>query len=162
LLQPFVYFSGVIVSRCSLFHFDCGDNWPSVPRLFSATHHAVDYIDTSSVLASALRKCVYIVHSPNQTPLQTLTPQKIKAVAKILNRRFSTSTPFSRAYLKATVGEIRVHGDILKLTGDNKAMASLVAANGKIEAGQQVLGFIPEWRPLRDLNPCYRRERAMS
>ena len=37
--------------------------------------------------------------------------------------------------------------------------ADLVAANGKIDANGQVLGFIPDWRPLRDLNPCSHRER---
>jgi site-specific DNA recombinase len=84
-----------------------------------------------------------------QTPLQSLTPQKIEAVARVLNKRFSTSTPFSRAYLKATVSEIRISGDLLKLTGENKTMADLVASNGQIGADGKVLGFIPEWRPLR-------------
>lgn len=76
-------------------------------------------------------------------------------------KRFSVSTPFSRAYLKATVQEIRISGDFLRLKGERKSMASLVA-NGVIEPDNKVLGFIPVWRPLRDLNPCYRRERAMS
>ena len=35
-----------------------------------------------------------------QSPLQTSTPQKVEAVAKILNRRLSESTPFAKAYLK--------------------------------------------------------------
>lgn len=53
-----------------------------------------------------------------QSPLQSLTPQKIEAVAKVLNKRFSTSTPFSRAYLKATIRDIRIKDDVLSLTGE--------------------------------------------
>ena len=103
-----------------------------------------------------------ILQQMHQTPLQSLTPQKIKAAAQVLNRRFSVSTPFSRAYLKATLSEIHVGDEFLRLMGENKAMANLVASNGKIEADKPVLRFIPNWRPLRDSNPCYRRERAMS
>ncbi|CAK9252639.1 unnamed protein product [Sphagnum jensenii] len=102
------------------------------------------------------------LQSKTQAPLQTLTPQKIEAVARVLNKRFSTSTPFSRAYLKATISEIRVSGDLLKLSGENKTIADLVASNGKIDADKQVLGSIPDWRPLRDSNPCYYRERAVN
>ena len=85
-----------------------------------------------------------------QTPLQTLTPQKIEAVAHVLNKRFSVSTPFSRAYLRATVREIRVTGDFLKLSGDHKTMASLVASNGQIEPEAKVRRFIPDWRATDD------------
>ncbi len=82
------------------------------------------------------------LQSKTQTPLQTLTPQKIEAVARVLNKRFSSSTPFSRAYLKATISEIRISGDFLRLTGENKTIANLVAANGIIDANKQVLGFL--------------------
>jgi hypothetical protein len=42
---------------------------------------------------------------------------------------------------EATVSEIRVNGDLLKLRGENKVLAGLVAANGKITQQNQVLGF---------------------
>jgi hypothetical protein len=58
--------------------------------------------------------------------LQTLTPQEIEAVANVLNKRFSVSTPFSRAYLRATVNEIRVTGDFLKVIGADFAFAFTV------------------------------------
>lgn len=88
----------------------------------------------------------------HRTPLQTLTPQKIKAVARVLNKRFDQSTPFSRAYLKATLKEIRITDDVMKLSGENKMIASLIASNGAIEANKPVLGFIPEWRARKDSN----------
>jgi site-specific DNA recombinase len=68
-----------------------------------------------------------------QTPLQTLTPQKIEAVANVINKRFSTSTPFSRAYIQGTVNDILVTGDFLKVSGNYRTMANLVAANGQID-----------------------------
>ena len=82
--------------------------------------------------------------------MQTLTPQKIEAVANVLNRRFLVSTLFSRAYLRATVNEIRVTGDFLKVSGDYRTMVNLVAANGQIEPDEKVRRFIPVWRPLLD------------
>jgi hypothetical protein len=90
-----------------------------------------------------------------QTPLQTLTPQKIEAVANVLNKRFSVSTPFSRAYIRGTVNDIRVTGDFLKVSGDYRTMANLVAANGQIDPTEKVRRFIPEWRPLRPSNLCF-------
>lgn len=94
-----------------------------------------------------------------QTPLQTLTPQKIDAVANVLNKRFSISTPFSRAYIRGTVNDIRVTGDFLKVSGDYRTMANLVAANGQIDPTEKVRRFIPEWRPLIDaVRTRYKRE----
>jgi DNA invertase Pin-like site-specific DNA recombinase len=90
------------------------------------------------------------LHRQHQTPMQTLTPQKIEAISRVLNKRFATSMPFSRAYLKATVKEITVTDDLLKLTGENKTLAALIASNGIIDPNAVVHRFIPDWRPLVD------------
>jgi len=87
----------------------------------------------------------------HQAPLNILTPQKIEAVAKILNKRLTGSSEYSRAYLRATLNEIRVTEDFLRLSGARKSMADLVAANGEITPVNMVPGSIPEWRPLRPL-----------
>ncbi len=62
------------------------------------------------------------------------------------------SIVFTRAYLKVTVNEIRVHDDLLKLTGENKTMADLIAANGMIDPNAAVHRSIPSWRALEDSN----------
>jgi site-specific DNA recombinase len=90
------------------------------------------------------------LYRQHQMPIQTLTPQKIEAISRVLNKRFSTSTPFSRAYLKATVREIVITDDLLKLTGENKTLAALIASNGIIDAAAGVPMFIPEWRAEGD------------
>jgi len=51
----------------------------------------------------------------------------------------------SRAYLKATVSEIRVNEDVLKLKRDNRTMANLIAADGIIDPNAIVPRFIPDW-----------------
>lgn len=80
-----------------------------------------------------------------QSPLQVITPQKIAAVSKILNKRMSEATPFAKAYLKASLSEIRVMDDCISLSGDNASMASLIAANGVIPEQNAVPSFSPEW-----------------
>jgi len=98
----------------------------------------------------------------HQAPLNVLTPQKIEAVSKILNKRLATASLYSRAYLRASLSEIRVTEEFLKFSGTRKSMADLVAANGEINATNTVPGSIPDWRPLRDSNPCYYREREIT
>ena len=88
----------------------------------------------------------------HQTPLQTLTTQKVEAVSKILARRLSTPSPYTRAYLKATLSEIRITDDLLRLSGSNTSMAGLIANNGVIAAETAVPMFIPSWCPQRDSN----------
>ena len=88
----------------------------------------------------------------HNTPLNILTPQKIEAVSKILAKRLTASTPYSRAYLKATLSEIRITEENLRLSGSHKTMAGLVAADGNITAEAGVPNFIPEWRAREDLN----------
>ncbi len=93
---------------------------------------------------------------------QVPPPQRIEAVARVMNRRFSSSTPFSRAYIKATVNEIRVTGDMLKLTGEHRQMATLIAAGGHLDPAAQVRRFISVWRPLIDAVRTDFRQDVMS
>ena len=87
-----------------------------------------------------------------QSPLATITPQKIEAVAKILNKRLSEASPFAKAYLKATLSEIRVTDGFASLSGASASMASLVAANGVISEQNAVPRSMHDWRTRRDSN----------
>jgi len=91
----------------------------------------------------------------HQAPLNILTPQKIEAVSKILNKRLATPSPYSRAYLRTSLTEIRITDQFLKLSGTRKSMAELVSANGEITPTNTVPGSIPGWRPLRPANSCF-------
>ena len=92
----------------------------------------------------------------------SLTPQRIEAVARVIEKRFSASTSFSRAYLKATLREIRVKGDFLNLTGEYNAIANLIIAGGQIEPEAGVSSFIPVWRPLVDTLRTHFREQVLN
>jgi len=85
-----------------------------------------------------------------ETPIQTLTPQKIDAVSRVILNRLSAPSPFSRAYLKATISEIRVNPQTLTLKGTPSDMANLIASDGQIDASKPVLGFVSDWCARRD------------
>jgi chromosome segregation ATPase len=80
-----------------------------------------------------------------QSPLQTITPQKIQATANIMSQRMVMTSPYAKAYLKASVREIIIKDEIVTLKGDSAALASLVAASGQIEGLNQVPRFREEW-----------------
>ena len=80
-----------------------------------------------------------------QSPLAVITPKKIEAVAKILTQRLSEASPFAKAYLKASLSEIRVTDGFATLSGANASMASLVAGNGVIPEQTGVPRFRGEW-----------------
>jgi hypothetical protein len=73
-------------------------------------------------------------------------------IAKILNRKLSESMPFAKAYLKASLDEIRVTGEMVSLSGGNSAMANLIAANGTIDGQTGVPSFMPAWWARQDSN----------
>lgn len=80
-----------------------------------------------------------------QSPLAIITPQKIEAVSKFLNKRMSEATPFAKSYLKASLSEISIKDDLISMSGANTAMANLVTANGAIPEQNTVPSFTPEW-----------------
>jgi len=81
-----------------------------------------------------------------QSPLQTITPQKIKAASNILVKRFTEASSYAKAYLRATVSEIRIHDEMVSLSGDSQAMARLVANNAALEGLSTVPSTMHEWR----------------
>jgi hypothetical protein len=81
-----------------------------------------------------------------QSPLQTITPQKIEAVTKILNKRLTEASPYAKAYLRATVSEIRITDQMVCLSGPNAALAKLVANNAALDGLSTVPSTVPEWR----------------
>ena len=81
-----------------------------------------------------------------QSPLQSLTPQKIDAVAKLLSKKMAEQTPVAKAYLQATLNEIRITDGTVSLTGPNASMAGLIANNAVLDAQNQVPRTMQQWR----------------
>jgi biopolymer transport protein TolR len=53
------------------------------------------------------------------------------------------------------------YGKMMEVMG-GVLLRTLIASSGAKTAGFGVPSFVPKWRPLRDSNPCRRRERAVS
>jgi site-specific DNA recombinase len=81
-----------------------------------------------------------------QSPLQNLTPRKIDAVARLLGKKLAGQTPVAKAYLQATLDEIRVTDGTVSLTGPNASMAGLIVSNAALDAHHQVPRTMQQWR----------------
>lgn len=105
----------------------------------------------------------------HQPQMQILTPQKIEAVSKILVKRLATPSPYTRAYLKATLKEIRITDQLLSFKGSRQTLAGLITSNGTIDAATSVPNFISCWRAGQDesanwelslpITPCSPKQR---
>ena len=70
---------------------------------------------------------------------------------------------YRRGHLRALAQRVEVDAKEVRIMGSkNVLLHTFVAASSAIMAGFDVPSFVPKWRALRDSNPCYRRERAMS
>ena len=126
----------------------------SLTRLYEAVEQGVmradDHLkarlDQHRVKREGLLAELATAKRQEQSPLQTITPQKIKATANIINQRLADASPYAKAYLKATVNEISIEGDIVSLSGDSQAMAKLIANNAALEALSEVPRTMQDWR----------------
>jgi site-specific DNA recombinase len=93
-----------------------------------------------------------------------ITPQSLKTFAREARKRLrSGNGGYRRDYLRALAQRVEVDANELRIMGaKNELLRTLVAASGAKTAGFGVPSSVPRWRPRRDSNPCYRRERAMS
>ncbi len=57
--------------------------------------------------------------------------------------------------------QVAVDHDCVRLEGAAAVLKKL-ASRGPSKSSPEVVSFVREWRPLRDSNPCRRRERAVS
>jgi len=113
--------------------------------LMELDEHLRDRMQQNKTKRESLLAEIASLKRQRQSPLQTITPQKVEAVAKILNRKLSESMPFAKAYLKASLNEITITDQTVSLCGGSAAMAGLIAANGQIDTASSVPRFTPEW-----------------
>ena len=81
-------------------------------------------------------------------PLAVLTPKKIEYVSRVLHNRLTASTPYAKAYLKATLREIRVKDDMMRLSGSRSILANLAVSDGQIDPMKGIVPcIVPKWLP---------------
>ena len=114
--------------------------------------------------AKAARESVLVeiagIRRRQQLPLDRVRPGQLAAFSRLIRGKQRDSTSrFARDYLHALVDHVVVHGGMATISGNHARLAAAVAGE-PVEA--QVPRFMSDWRPRRDSNPCYRRERAVS
>lgn len=93
------------------------------------------------------------------------SPAKLARFAEGLIQALANPDPkFRRAYLRLFIERIEVADRQIRIIGSAEALQAAITSREEdsLSPTGEVLTFVPEWRPLRDSNPCYRRERAMS
>jgi site-specific DNA recombinase len=95
----------------------------------------------------------------------SVTPDTLRRFVQAARRKLQNADgTFRRDYLRALTQRVDVvEGRNIRIRGSkSQLLQALTATAGAETAAIGVRSFIPEWRPLRDSNPCYRRERAVS
>ncbi len=92
-----------------------------------------------------------------------ITPDKIERFARALREALANpDNGFRKAYLKLFVDQVIVGDSEINLSGPTAPLAK-GASTGRLPVASSVVpSFVQDWRPVRDSNPCYRRERAVS
>lgn len=117
-----------------------------------ADEHLKTRLEQHQVKRESLIAEIAAIKRQQKSPLQTITPQKIEAVSKILTQRLTEASPYAKAYLRATVSEIRITDQIVSLTGDNQSMANLITSNAAIDGQHTVPRSMSNWRTREDSN----------
>ena len=94
----------------------------------------------------------------------SITPQALKTFAKQARKRMRTDGGgYRRDHLRALAQRVEVDAKEVRIMGSKSALLrTLVVGSSAKTAIFGVPSSVPKWRALRDSNPCFRRERAMS
>lgn len=91
-----------------------------------------------------------------------LSPKKLQALALQMRQRLSEGPPDLRqAYMRLLLDRVTIDHHSIRLEGSPVILEKL-ANRGLSKSTPEVLSFVQEWRPQRDSNPCYQRERLVS
>lgn len=94
---------------------------------------------------------------------KAITPAKIAKVGESIRLALQQGDPaFRRAYLRLFVEQVEVDDENIRISGPTAALAQAAAAESPESLTANGSQFRSGWRPLRDSNPCRRRERAVS
>jgi transposase len=120
-------------------------------------------LDTAKVARVAASERVRMLDRPNEAGTSQITPDKINKLSVVLREALKSSDiGFRKAYLRLSLDRVVVADDEIRLRGPTIALAKAAAAGGLPATAGLVPSFVQEWRPVRDSNPCYQRERLVS
>lgn len=97
-----------------------------------------------------------------EAPANVITPRTIQAFTTTMQDKLAHGPiAFRKAYLRLFVDRVEVDDGEVRISGSKAALAKGLENLETLSAGT-VPTFVQDWRPLRDSNPCRRRERAVS
>jgi site-specific DNA recombinase len=119
-------------------------------------------LDQIKLLASDLDGEIAALQNSLLAGTPTITPARIRILVEQMRERLRSGPPDLRqAYMRLLLNSVVVGPDEISLSGSNAVLERL-AAQGASSNAPEVISFALKWRPLRDSNPCRRRERAVS
>jgi DNA invertase Pin-like site-specific DNA recombinase len=95
-------------------------------------------------------------------PRQLVDPERIEAFcAAIQEQLLRADVATRKAYLRMFIERIEIDDAEIRMSGSNGALAAGLR-HGPEGSGDEVPSLVQGWRPRRDSNPCYRRERTRN
>jgi site-specific DNA recombinase len=89
-----------------------------------------------------------------------ITGKKLAALGTALGEAMRNGDAmFRKAYLRLFIDRIVVGDTDIWMRGPKATLAKAAISGGLPLAGGVVPSFVRQWRPVRDSNSCYRRER---
>jgi site-specific DNA recombinase len=120
-------------------------------------------LETAKNARRAAAEPVKMLDGLENAGASVITPNKIDRIAVALREALKNGDPaFRKAYLRLFVDLVLVGDKEVQLRGPTIALAKAASAGQLPPAAGVVPSFVQEWRPVRDSNPCYQRERLVS
>jgi site-specific DNA recombinase len=94
-------------------------------------------------------------------PRQLITQASLARFCSAAREKLAGGTVgYRKSYLRLFVERVEVDEGEVRLIGHKDALEAGLASAGEVPA--EVLTSVRQWRPQRDSNPCYQRERLVS
>ncbi len=94
-------------------------------------------------------------------PAVDISPALIERFGQTMRDKLTSGEiPFRKAYIGAIIDRIEVDDHQIRILGRKDVLEQAVMANGGPVPG--VRSLVRKWRPVRDSNSCYQRERLVS
>jgi site-specific DNA recombinase len=106
---------------------------------------------------------IALLEASRRTTAGGITPERIERCGRLLQSALASGDlAFRKAYLRLFVDRVIVSDTEIRIRGPKASLAKMAMLGSLPPAADMVPSFVREWRPVRDSNPCYQRERLVS
>jgi site-specific DNA recombinase len=121
-----------------------------------------DRLEAAKAARRTAEDRVRLLSAAGTSATTAITSSALTKLAHCLRQALQNGDPtFRKAYLRLFVDQVIVGDTEIRLRGPTAALAR-AAESGPVSLPEQVPSFMRVWRPVRDSNPCYQRERLVS